>query len=55
MSKNSKQVSISSIDRVESRAALEPRVAPHWKRVAEGRYVGYRYMTVGRPGRPRSE
>lgn len=44
------QQSISEIQRADRRAKLEPRRAPHWKRIANGRYIGFRYMTKGSPG-----
>jgi integrase len=39
-----------AIDRVETREALELRRRPYWKRLATGRYVGYRRMSKARPG-----
>jgi hypothetical protein len=44
------QKSITSIDRADRRDELKPRRAPHWKRIAEGRYIGFRYMTRGSAG-----
>jgi integrase len=38
------------IDRVDVRAKLEPQREPHWQRLTQGRYVGFRYMTKGTPG-----
>src|SRR6185369_826589 len=33
------------IDRVDSRAKLEPRREPYWYRLSAGRYIGFRRMT----------
>ncbi len=38
------------IDRVEVRVKLPIRRDPHWYRLSEGRYVGFRKMTPGTPG-----
>jgi hypothetical protein len=38
------------IDRVEVRAKLELRRDPYWYRLANGRYLGFRRMTKGKPG-----
>lgn len=45
-----KQRSITSIERADRRAELVPRRQPHWKAVKSGQFIGYRYMTRGRPG-----
>jgi hypothetical protein len=45
-----KQQSISSIERADRRAELESRRQPHWKAVKSGRFIGYRFMSRGRPG-----
>ena len=39
-----------AIDRVEAREKLALRRRPYWKRLAMGRYVGYRRMSRARPG-----
>lgn len=38
------------IDRVDTRAKLEIRRDPYWYRLAQGRYIGFRKMTRGKPG-----
>lgn len=38
------------IKTVAARSKLEARREPHWHRVSEGAYLGYRVMTVGKPG-----
>jgi integrase len=38
------------IDRVDARTKLELRRDPYWYRLAEGRYLGFRKMTKGKPG-----
>lgn len=38
------------IDRVEPRSRLKPRRAPYWKRISQGRYVGFRRLTTSTPG-----
>ena len=38
------------IDRVDVRARLALQRDPHWMRLSQGRYVGFRYMTKGSPG-----
>ena len=38
------------IDRVETRARLPLQREPHWFRLTEGRYVGFRRMLRGTPG-----
>src|SRR5216684_4504070 len=38
------------IDRVDVRSKLLLRRDPYWLRLTQGRYVGYRHMTRGRPG-----
>jgi len=38
------------LDRVDVRTKLPIRRDAHWHRIAEGRYVGFRRMTRGRPG-----
>lgn len=48
--RKTKQQSITSIERVDRRAELKPRPAPHWKIIVEGRYIGFRKMTRGSPG-----
>ncbi len=45
-----KQRSITSIERADRRAELAPRRQPHWKMVKSGSFIGYRFMTRGRPG-----
>lgn len=39
-----------NIDRVDVRGRLKPRRDPYWKRLTQGRYVGFRYMTKGTAG-----
>ena len=38
------------IDRVEARSKLPIRRDPYWFRLSQGRYLGFRRMTPGRPG-----
>ncbi len=38
------------IDRVDTRAKLQLRRDPYWYRLAQGRYLGFRNMTKGKPG-----
>ena len=38
------------IERVDVRARLELRREPYWKRISEGRYIGFRKMTKGTAG-----
>ena len=38
------------IKTVAARSKLEPRREPHWHRISEGAYLGYRVMTMGKPG-----
>ncbi len=38
------------IDRVDTRAKLKLRRDPYWYRILQGRYIGYRRMSVTTPG-----
>lgn len=38
------------IDKVDDRNRLKPRRAPYWKRLTQGRYVGFRRLTSSTPG-----
>lgn len=38
------------IKTVAARSKLLPRREPHWHRISEGAYLGYRVMTTGKPG-----
>lgn len=38
------------IKTVAARSKLQPRREPHWHRLSEGCYLGYRVMTVGKTG-----
>lgn len=38
------------IDKVDDRNRLKPRRAPYWKRITQGRYVGFRRLTTSTPG-----
>src|SRR5258708_1987321 len=44
------EASMKRIDRVDTRAKLDLRRDPYWQRLAQGRYLGFRRMTKGRPG-----
>jgi len=39
-----------NIDRVDVRARLKVRRDPYWKRLSQGRYVGFRRLTTSTPG-----
>lgn len=50
MGDKEKRQSGDKIDRVDYRAKLKLSRDPYWKRLTQGRYVGFRYMTKGSPG-----
>ena len=39
-----------NIDRVDVRGRLKVRRDPYWKRLSQGRYVGFRRLTTSTPG-----
>lgn len=39
-----------NIKTVAGRSKLLPRREPYWERIGEGRYLGFRFMTTGKPG-----